>query len=165
MGMRIVMTLIAALSLAFGIQAAPGAHTAVQLLLPVDTARAGDTVLAGIRLQMEPGWHSYWKNCGDSGAPTTIEWQLPPGVTAGEIQWPTPEKLSAEGMTTYILQGEAVLFVPLKLAADLKPGPLNLTAKVSWLECMESCIPGEDTVSATLAIGSEAKPSADAALL
>ncbi|MGA2787708.1 MAG: protein-disulfide reductase DsbD domain-containing protein [Verrucomicrobiota bacterium] len=114
---------------------------------------------------MEPGWHTYWKNSGAAGYATKIEWQLPPGVTAGDIQWPLPEKLPPAEVTTYGYDNEVVLLVPLKLAADLKPGPLDLKAKVSWLECKEACIPGSGSVEATLNIGDQTKPSADATLL
>ena len=73
---------------------------------------------------------------------TKIEWQLPAGVTAGAIQWPVPEKLPDEDLTTYIYTNEVVLLVPLKLAADVRPGPLDLKAEVSWLECDVQCVPG-----------------------
>jgi thiol:disulfide interchange protein DsbD len=145
--------------------AANAAHTQVRLILSADTARPGDTVLTGVELKMEPGWHTYWKNPGTAGYATKIEWQLPPGVTAGEIQWPLPEKLPPAEVTTYGYDNEVVLLVPLKLAADLKPGPLDLKAKVSWLECKEACVPGSGSVEATLNIGSETKTSADAALI
>ena len=95
---------------------------------PASTARPGDTVLAAVRLQMDSGWHTYWRNGGDSGGPTKIEWQLPAGVTAGDLQWPVPEKLTVEGLTTYIYHDEAVLLVPLTLAKDLGSGPLELKA-------------------------------------
>ena len=55
--------------------------------------------------------------------------------------------------------------MPLKLAADLRPGPLDLKASVSWLECDVQCVPGEASVQATLNVGTETKPSKDAALL
>jgi len=144
---------------------AHAAHTQARLILAADTARPGDTVLAGVDLKMEPGWHTYWKNPGTAGMPTKIEWQLPPGVTAGEIQWPLPEKLPPAEVTTYGYDDEVVLLVPLKLAADLKPGPLDLKAKVSWLECKEACIPGSGSVEATLNIGTETKPSSEAATI
>jgi thiol:disulfide interchange protein DsbD len=145
--------------------AAHAAHTQVRLILSADTARPGDTVLAGVDLKMEPGWHTYWKNPGAAGLATKIEWQLPPGITAGEIQWPLPEKLPPVEVTTYGYDDEVVLLVPLKLAPDLKPGPLDLKAKVSWLECKEACIPGSGSVEATLNIGDQTKPSAAAALI
>jgi thiol:disulfide interchange protein DsbD len=141
------------------------AHTQAQLVLANTSARPGDTILAGVHLKMEPGWHTYWKNPGDAGMATKIVWQLPPGVTNGDIQWPLPKKLPPEEVTTYGYDEEVVLLVPLKLAADLKPGPLNLKAKASWLECKEQCIPASAEVQATLNIGSETKTSPDAALL
>ena len=163
--MRTIATLVALVSIALNSFAAPKSHTTVELLLPVDAARPGDTVLAGIRLVMEPGWHTYWKNSGESGEPTKIKWLLPPGVTAGEIKWPTPERLEAEGQISFILHNEATLLVPLKLSADLKPGPLELKAEASWIECEEACVLGDATISAALTIGNESKPSANAAIL
>jgi thiol:disulfide interchange protein DsbD len=160
---RILRTLLICLCLS--VASAHAAHTQAQLLLADDAARPGDTVLAGVQLKMEPGWHTYWKNPGAAGMATKIEWQLPPGVTVGETQWPLPEKIPPAEITTYGYEDEVVLIVPLKLAADLKPGPLDLKAKVSWLECKEQCIPAGATVETTLNIGSENKPSANAALL
>jgi thiol:disulfide interchange protein DsbD len=95
---------------------------------------------------------------------TTITWHLPPGVTAGATQWPVPDKLPDEDLTTYIYTNEVVLLVPLKLAADLRPGPLDLKADVSWLECDVQCVPGAANVKATLNLGTETKPSGDTAL-
>jgi thiol:disulfide interchange protein DsbD len=97
--------------------------------------------------------------------PTKIEWQLPRGVTAGAVRWPAPDKLPDEDLTTYIYTNEAVLLVPLQLAADLQPGSLELKASVSWLECDVQCIPGDASVQATLNIGADSKPSKDASLL
>ena len=121
--------------------------------------------MAGVDLKMEPGWHTYWKNPGAAGMATKIQWQLPPGITAGEIQWPLPEKLPPAEVTTYGYNDEVVLLVPLKFAADLKPGPLDLKAKVSWLECKEACIPGSGSVEATLNIGEQTKTSSAAATI
>ncbi len=139
--------------------------TQARLVLSSDTARAGETVLAGVHLKMAPGWHTYWRYGGDSGAPTKIEWTLPTSVTAGDIQWPIPEKYIAEGLTTYVYHDEVVLIVPLKLAADLKPGSLAIKADVKWLECEKLCIPGSAEVNANLTIGDAPKLSADAPLI
>ncbi len=133
--------------------AAHAAHTQAQLLLSAVTARPGDTIWAGVDLKMEPGWHTYWKNPGEAGQATEIKWQLPPGVSAGEIQWPLPEKIPPAEVTTFGYQDEVVLLVPLTLASNLPAGPLNLAAKVSWLECKESCIPASTNVQATIAVG------------
>jgi thiol:disulfide interchange protein len=162
---RLIRLLLSAIMLCGTGWSARAAHTQARLLLAADTARPGDTVLAGVSLQMDPHWHTYWKNPGASGMPTSIEWQLPPGVTAGQIQWPIPEKQPEQDLATYIYQDEVVLLVPLKLAPDLPAGPLELKAKVSWLECEVQCIPGRANLQTTLNAGWETNPSKDAALL
>jgi len=148
--------------------AAPGlqaAQTQARLILSADTARPGETVLAGVQLHHAAGWHTYWRNSGDAGKGTEIRWTLPPGVTAGKILWPVPEKDFTADLTTYIYTGDAVLLVPLTLAADLQPGDLNLKANLSWLECEKLCVPGKAEVQAKLAIGPATKPSAEANLI
>jgi thiol:disulfide interchange protein len=153
------------LSLATTFVAAGATTTKVGLILSAESARPGDTVMAGIRLQMQPGWHSYWRNPGDSGIATKVDWTLPPGVTAGEIQWPVPEKLVTAPLTTYVYSDEATLLVPLKLDGKIAPGPLDIKAKVSWQECSDVCIQGRTNLAVQLVVGPDGKPSADAALI
>jgi thiol:disulfide interchange protein DsbD len=138
------------------------AHTEATLVLSAATARPGDTIWAGVDLKMESGWHTYWKNPGDSGQATEIKWQLPAGITAGEIRWPLPEKLPPIEVTTYGYENEVMLLVPLTLASNLPAGPLELKANVSWLECKEVCIPAKQDVEAKLNIGSEPSASKNA---
>ena len=140
-------------------------HTQAKLILSADTAKPGATIWAGVDLKMEPDWHTYWKNPGEAGMATKIEWQLPPGVTAGEIQWPLPEKFPPVEVTTYGYSNEVVLLVPLTLASNLPAGLLDLKANVSWLECKEVCIPANQGVEAKLNVGVETKLSADAATI
>jgi thiol:disulfide interchange protein DsbD len=156
------------------------AHTQARLVLSAATAKPGDIITAGVHLKMDPGWHTYWKNPGSSGSATEIKWQLPPGLTAGEIAWPVPEKYVPQKtgdngeplpgqfdfeFTTYVYHDEAVLLVPLTLASELKHGQLEIKAKVEWLECEKLCLPGDTEVMARLEIGTETTPSADAALI
>ncbi|MGH7942479.1 MAG: protein-disulfide reductase DsbD domain-containing protein, partial [Limisphaerales bacterium] len=99
---------------------ARAAHTQATLVLSDDMAKPGDIVWAGLDLKMDPGWHTYWKNPGEAGMPTTIAWQLPPGVTAGKIHWPIPEKLPPSEVTTYGYSDETMLLVPLKIGPALR---------------------------------------------
>lgn len=140
------------------------AHTTARLVLSHESARPGETITAGVHLKMDKGWHTYWRNGGDSGMPTSIEWSLPKGVTTGEIQWPLPEKYSIKDETTFIYHDDVVLLVPITLAADAPAGKLELKAKVAWLECEQACVPGNANVSASLTVG-ESKPSGEAMLL
>jgi len=163
--MRTILGLLLALGLTGNGLTAPQAHTAVEMLIPVESARPGDTITVGIRLKMESGWHTYWKYPGDAGGPTEIEWELPDGISAGDIEWPAPERLDEEGLTTFIYHGEVTLLVPLQMSTGLAPGVQELKAKVSWLECEALCLPGQTTVSGKLQIGAESKPSLAAATI
>ena len=139
--------------------------TTVQLLLSHNEAKPGSTVTAGLELTMDDGWHTYWINPGAAGIATDVEWTLPKGVTAGPIQWPTPDKFTALGSIGYGYHDKTILLVPLAIAADVALGQATISGKVSWLECKELCIPRDQQVSAKLVIAGTAKVSADAAEL
>jgi DsbC/DsbD-like thiol-disulfide interchange protein len=134
-----------------------------KLVLSHEAAKPGDSVLAAIQLTHSPGWHTYWQNPGDSGSATEIHWALTNGLSAGEIQWPVPEKFEdpTVGLITYVYHNTAVLLVPLKIASDAPAGTNELTALVKWLECEKSCVPGSNTVRATLVVGRESKLAGD----
>jgi len=149
--MRLILAILVLLSALTG-SVAQAAHTVVDLILPA-SAPSDTTLLVGVRLKMESGWHTYWKNPGAAGQATEIKWSLPDGVTAGEIQWPLPQKLPPADITTYGYEDEVVLLVPLTLNKNLANGTLPISAKVSWLECKESCIPASTDVQGELNIG------------
>jgi thiol:disulfide interchange protein len=157
--MRLILAVLISLS-ALGGSVARAAHTAVDLILPA-SAQPGATVLAGVRLKMESGWHTYWKNPGAAGQATDIKWSLPAGVTAGEIQWPLPRKLPPADITTYGYEDEVVLLVPLTLGKNISAGTLPVRAKISWLECKESCIPAGTEIRGDLKITAQAAEAAD----
>jgi thiol:disulfide interchange protein/DsbC/DsbD-like thiol-disulfide interchange protein len=107
----------------------------------------GAPVWVGLLLKHQPHWHTYWKNPGDSGLPTTLTWTLPAGLQAGDIAWPTPQKIRIDTLVNLGYEGEVLLPVPVTVAPDFKPGPLtkDLTVQLSamWLVCREECIPQE----------------------
>ena len=107
---------------ALPLSAAPKAHTRANLILANEVVRPGETIWAGIHLRMEKNWHTYWRNPGGSGMSTSVDWELPQGIKAGAIQWPLPEKLSDQGLTSYIYENETVLLVPLTVSSEVKPG-------------------------------------------
>ena len=148
------------------VNATSAAHTAARSLLSHDAVKPGETFWAGIQLRMDPGWHTYWRNAGDSGKPATVAWKLPSGITAGEISWPTPQKLTKAGLTTYVYHNEAILLVPLTVDKTAQPGSLDFTADVRWLECSEEvCLPGHGQVEGRVTVGAESKASGHAAVI
>ncbi|MBL9137353.1 MAG: thioredoxin family protein [Verrucomicrobiales bacterium] len=154
---------------AFALLATATSHaasaTSARLLLPIESVKPGDKFLAGLELQMKPGWHTYWRNGGDSGAPTTLEWTLPDGIKAGEIQWPAPETYEEMGLVTFIYHGKVMLLIPFEVASNAPPGTQSIAAKVKWLECEKQCVPGNTSVQAQFVVGNTSKDSSAADLI
>ena len=119
-----------------------------------DGVGPGATVWLGLQLTHQPEWHTYWKNAGDSGLPTVLNWQLPAGVTAGDIAWPLPKKIPIGNLANYGYEGTVLLPVPLTIAPDFKPSllasELTVKLKASWLVCRKECIPEEGEFSLSL---------------
>jgi thiol:disulfide interchange protein/DsbC/DsbD-like thiol-disulfide interchange protein len=112
-----------------------------------EAAAAGQPVWVGLQLTHKPEWHTYWKNSGDSGLPTALEWTLPPGVIAGDIAWPLPKKIPIGNLANYGYEGTVLLPVPLTITPDFKPpltgATLDVKLRASWLVCRQECIPEE----------------------
>jgi len=126
-------------------------HTSIQLISEVRSFEPGKPFTVGIQMQMDKGWHIYWKNPGDAGIPPKIEWVLPKGFTAGEMQWPVPEKISTPPLMSFGYEGSALLLVDILAPQNLPAGEkVTLKAKVEWLECSDICLPASDEVSITL---------------
>ena len=116
-----------ALALAGPAPASPKTH--VRLVLSADSARPGQTIWAGLKMDMPASWHVYWRNGGDAGEPVGIKWTLPEGISAGPINWPLPhkqvDKAGDSALVTYVYSGQVVLLTPITLAAGLGPGPVT----------------------------------------
>ena len=97
-----------------------------------DGVQPGKTGLGRPAAGTQPEWHTYWKNSGDSGLPTLLEWTLPAGVTAGDIAWPTPKKIPIGTLANYGYEGTVLLPVPLTIAPDFKPATLSDDLKLNW---------------------------------
>lgn len=114
----------------------------------------GSSLEAILVLEHAEGWHSYGKDPGGPGLPTSIEWRLPEGLTAGEIAWPEPEPFSSGGFRSSGYSGRAELRIPLSVSRSLKAGgSLRVEAEASWLACKESCVPGLASFSFDLPVG------------
>ena len=121
-----------------------------------DGADPGKTVWVGLQLTHQPEWHTYWKNSGDSGLPTALQWTLPPGVMAGDIAWPLPKKIPIGDLANYGYDGTVLLPVPLTITPDFKPSLLGsdieIKLKANWLVCRRECIPEEGEFSLRLPV-------------
>lgn len=119
----------------------PPRHAQIHILPERGTIAAGGTLTVAIQQILEPGWHSYWVNAGDSGTPPEIFWTLPAGFAAGEISWPTPHKIPYGQLMNYGYEGAVVLLQQIQAPAAIPSGPLSLSAEVTILVCKDICIP------------------------
>jgi thiol:disulfide interchange protein/DsbC/DsbD-like thiol-disulfide interchange protein len=111
---------------------------------------AGKPMWLGLKLTHQPHWHTYWKNPGDSGLPTTLAWTLPAGVTAGEIDWPAPRRLPIGPLMNHGYEGTVVLPVPLSVPPQFNAAKLEVQLQADWLVCKEVCIPESGRFSLSL---------------
>ncbi len=130
-------------------------------LVPMSSwAAPGSTAVVAVKQTIRPGWHTYWRNPGDSGGATTLTWTLPQGVRAGDIVWPVPERQRIAGLMNYGYSGEVWLPVPIEVPVSARPGTvLPLTVKALFLVCSaDMCVPEELTLGLDLPIRNGAAP-------
>jgi thiol:disulfide interchange protein DsbD len=131
---------------------APQAKT--ELVPSTTTVVAGKPFRIALHMTMEPGWHSYYLNPGESGQATSIVWHLPAGFKAGPIRWPVPERLVIGGVAGYVYEKQAWLVTDIVPPSSLSPGQtIKIGADVSWLLCREACVPQKSKLNLSLAAG------------
>jgi thiol:disulfide interchange protein DsbD len=159
--MRFVFFLSLLLALSAGAAPVRTPQVEAELIAERDKWVPGEPITVALRLAMIPGWHTYWRNPGDSGEPTRIEWHLPAGFAAGEIEWPVPQRIPVGPLMNFGYEGEVLLLTRVTAPADLPVGkPVTLRAKASWLVCEVSCIPEDAELSITLPVARRASPDA-----
>jgi len=157
--MRFLHALFAAVLFAAGSSAvaasdsASAPHVHVQLMTGESGVVAPGQVVAGLYFKLESGWHVYWKNPGDAGQPPKIVWTLPNGVKAGPLQFPAPKRLPLGPLMDFGYEDEVLFPLTLTVDSSFKPGStVPLVAKVSWLVCRETCIPGKANLDLDLPV-------------
>lgn len=135
----------------------------VTLVAGTTAVEAGKPFTAGVRFDIEKDWDIYWQFVGDIGQPTSIDWELPPGFTAGPLQWPLPVSHVAAGdFLNYVYLNEALLFTEIKTPAQLPAGPIAIKARVHWQMCdAQRCEPGNADLSLALQTGSAQPANAE----
>ena len=137
----------------------PIPHGTLELIADKQWLASGGAIDAGLHFQLEKGWHIYWINPGDSGEPPRVDWHLPGGVTAGAMEWPTPQRFqTSSSIVDYGYVDAVLLIVPLHVDASLAgQATAQIGADVRLLICShEMCVAGKAQVSLTLPVKSQA---------
>lgn len=117
----------------------------------------GQPFTVGLEVQLEEGWHVYWSNPGDSGMGTSVQWKLPPGWKADELQFPTPKSFEGGGSFSFGYEGTVVFLATLTPPSGAT-GTAKITANLAMLACEESCLPASQTLTFEIKPGSGPGP-------
>jgi thiol:disulfide interchange protein DsbD len=132
-------------------------HVEAELVAERTSLVPGAPSTVALRLKIENGWHTYWKNPGDSGLATTLAWKAPAGYRVGDIEWPAPRALPVGPLVNHGYEGDVLHLVAVTPPIDAKPGTeATLTARADWLVCKETCIPDGADLALTLPIAATA---------
>jgi DsbC/DsbD-like thiol-disulfide interchange protein len=137
-----------------------GPGLAITLISENRSVTAGQPFTVGLHIHHHPGFHTYWKNPGMVGMKTSIEWILPEGFTASEIQWPNPENTFMADYPCHGYERDVTLLVIISPPKKISAKEVTLKAKGIWMCCAKGCFPGHETFSMSLPVTKE--PIADA---
>lgn len=116
----------------------------------------GERFTIVLRQTIREGWHTYWRNPGDSGEPTELTWTTATGFALGPIQWPTPQAIPFATLVNFGYEGEVLFPIEVVAPANARIGErINLTADAYWLVCSDICIPEEATLTLSLPIAAQ----------
>lgn len=133
------------------------------LIAAVESIEPGVPFTVGLSQRIAPHWHTYWKNPGDSGEPTRIEWLLPEGFAASDIRWPVPNAIPVGPLMNYGYSDALLLPVTITPPKNLNAGSVQLKARARWLVCEQICIPESAELSLTLPVASRGAPQTPSA--
>ncbi|NEV62642.1 protein-disulfide reductase DsbD domain-containing protein [Thiorhodococcus minor] len=134
-------------------------HVRAELISERERVAPGTSVTLALALDIQPGWHTCWRNPGDSGEAPRILWALPPGVAVSQIRWPHPELIRVGPLANHGYSGRALHLVSLSVPPGWPAGtPIPVRAQAHWLVCAEHCVPESGALELRLTTAETAGP-------
>jgi len=136
----------------------PGRNTnglSIALISECTSIKSGEPFQVALKIEHDEKFHTYWKNPGIVGIATGIEWTLPPGFTASDIQWPYPELSEMSSNPCYGYARDILLLVTITPPETISELKAHLEAKTKWMCCGRTgpCYPGFKTFKLSLPVG------------
>lgn len=131
-----------------------GSHSSATLFSEYAVAAPGEIIWLGLEMRPREGWHSYWKNYGDSGAAPIFYWTLPEGVTAGEPLYPVPHRMPIGPLMNYGYEAPNTLLIPLTIENSYSDNSIPVSVDIEWLVCEIECVPQDGKWSSEIPVGS-----------
>jgi DsbC/DsbD-like thiol-disulfide interchange protein len=141
----------------------PPPHARIELIADLTPPPGNARLHLGLLFHLDPGWHIYWQNAGDSGEPPKITWILPAGFIAGPIEWPTPKRLGSGSIIDYGYEDQVLLMAPIRapMSFDYEARQnVQFVADVKYVVCREVCIPGKAHLALAVPISDAAQARA-----
>lgn len=136
----------------------------ISATLEAETLRPASGSRITLALHMTParGWHGYWENPGDSGAPVSVAWNLPPGSVVGPMHYPVPQPFIVQGLMSHVYKQPYALLMRFAVPEGLAQGSrVTLSGRARWVACSATlCVPEQAPVAIDLVIGDGAVTTA-----
>lgn len=143
----------------------PTAHLQAEIVSKQETLHASEPFEIGVAFRIDPGWHIYWDNAGDSGYKTSIEWTFDKKVKIlKENVTPTPEVFNSDGIVDYGFKRNVLYSTTAQLEDDPKAFSIFVEADIKYLICKDICLPGETKISKAFTLGTDNEPSINAGM-
>ncbi|MCZ6639487.1 MAG: protein-disulfide reductase DsbD family protein [Candidatus Dadabacteria bacterium] len=116
-----------------------------KLVSDIVTVKAGESFNLGVFMEIDPGWHVYWKYPGETGLPTWVQFKAPDGFNTEELKWPIPKAYhKSDGSIEYGYENFLLLWTNIDVPPNAElNSSFEIDATVSWISCKEICIPGK----------------------
>lgn len=162
---RIAALLVTFCGLSSALSETAKQHAKLSLVSEKASLAPGASQWIGLRFELEPGWHIYWTNPGDSGEPPKVNWHLPSGIQASQLQFPAPQRIADHGLMDYGYQGHVVLLSKLTVPAGITSKKADIAADVRYLVCREVCVPAKEHLAVAVPLDGNGKESAEVGII
>ena len=115
--------------------------------------RADGTYLAGLEIDLKPGWKTYWRMPGLGGLPPDLDWSASTNVASARVLWPAPHRLPDPYGDAIGYDARVVL--PVEVVPEDTSAPVDLAVTGLVGVCERVCVPLDVDLSATLDAGAQ----------
>lgn len=119
-------------------------HTRVRLIagtagMPLSAA-PGSALRAGIHIEMDPGWKTYWRTPGGAGGvPPYFIWDGSTNIKSVRVDYPAPSRITSDDGVSIGYKKEVVL--PIRIVPKDASKPVSLSLRLDYGVCREVCVP------------------------
>jgi len=111
------------------------------------------TLRAGLQIQLDKDWKTYWRDPGDAGLPIQFTWREQKNVANLNVLWPAPTRFVEFGLQSIGYEKEVVLPIDVTLAEAGQD--VILRGTVDYLVCKDICLPVQEDVSLHISVATE----------